>query len=151
MRGGNRATAQAKAIELLTRREHSQGELRVKLRDRGFAAEEVDTAITDLADQGFQSDDRFLESFVEGRAARGQGPLKIAAELRTRGVTGARVQEVLDPHAQRWRDLACTVRARRFGAAVPVDAKGRAAVMRFLAQRGFDGDQIRAALRTASE
>ncbi len=141
-----RGTARSKALELLARREHSQRELHTKLRSKGFAGDEIEGAVTELSEQGLQSDDRFLELFVEGRAARGQGPLKIAAELRSRGITGEQVNLVLEPRAERWCDLACTVRDRRFGASLSGDAKQRAAEMRFLAQRGFDGDQIRAAL-----
>ncbi len=151
MRGKERATAHTKAVELLARREHSQGELRAKLRGRGYTSGDVEEAVTELADQGLQSDDRFLESFVAARAARGHGPLKIAAELRARGVVGERVQEVLEPHAERWNELARTVREKRFGVDAPQDPKGRISAMRFLAQRGFDGDQIRAAFSASAE
>ncbi|CAK0738705.1 Regulatory protein RecX [Gammaproteobacteria bacterium] len=151
MSAEDRAAAHTKALELLARREHSRGELRTKLRTRGFSAEDAETAIADLADKGFQSDDRFLEAFVEGRAARGQGPLKIAAELRTRGVTGETVESTIDTSAQRWRDSAYTVRKRRFGVEPPTDARERAAQMRFLAQRGFNSEQIRAAFTVTDE
>jgi len=144
-------TARAKALELLARREHSRGELRVKLRTRGFSAGEVETAIEDLAHQELQSDNRFLESFVEGRVARGQGPIKIAAELRARKVTGETVTATLDSHAQRWSDLARTSRERRFGSDPPADAKERATQMRFLAQRGFTSEQTRAAFMISKE
>lgn len=137
--------ARTKALDLLARREHSRKELRVKLRSRGFDSDEVDAVVEGLADQGLQSDDRFLESFVEARIARGQGPLKIAAELRTRGVSGAIVTATLDLHAQRWNDLARTLRERRFGLALPAEDKERATQMRFLAQRGFTNGQARAA------
>lgn len=142
------SAARGKALGLLARREHSQKELRVKLRSRGFATDEVETAIADLADQGLQSDERFLEAFVEGRAARGQGPLKIAAELRARGVVGEAVTSILDPHAPRWCELAVTVRAKRFGSP-SIEPRERAAQMRFLTQRGFTSDQIRAALASS--
>ncbi|CAK0750205.1 Regulatory protein RecX [Gammaproteobacteria bacterium] len=141
----DRASARAKALELLTRREHSRRELHIKLRTRGFSAKDAETAVECLADQGLQSDDRFLESFVEGRATRGQGPLKIAAELRLRGLTGERVTTALNFHAERWRDLACSVRVRRFGILPPADNRDRAAQMRFLVQRGFTSEQIQAA------
>jgi regulatory protein len=140
-----RGVARTKALDLLARREHSQGELRTKLHARGFAAAEVEAVITNLASAGLQSDSRFLESFVEGHARRGQGPLKIAAELRVRGVTGEAVEAALEPHAQRWYDLARMVRERRFGASLPADARERAAQVRFLTQRGFNSEQVRAA------
>jgi regulatory protein len=140
-----RATARTKALELLARREHSRKELRVKLRGRGFDSDEVNTVVEGLADQGLQSDDRFLELFVEARVARGQGPLKIAAELRARGVNGSIVTAALDSKGQRWIDLARTLRERRFGSGLPTEIKERATQIRFLAQRGFTSEQTRAA------
>jgi len=134
-----------KAIELLTRREHSQGELRNKLFRRGFAINEVNTVIENLANQGLQNDERFLESFVASRAARGQGPLKIAAELRSRGITQEQLLTVIDYHDPQWQNSACKVRQRRFGT-LPKDYQKRMAQARFLAQRGFTSDQIKAAL-----
>jgi len=147
----DRAAARAKALELLARREHSQEELRTKLRTRGFSSEDAETAITDLADKGFQSDDRFLELFVAGRVARGQGPIKIAAELRARGLTGEMVESTLNSRAERWCDLAYTVRKRRFGLDPPMDTQERSAQMRFLAQRGFNSEQVRAAFRIVDD
>ena len=44
------------------------------------------------------SDARFAESFVRVRSERGQGPLRIRAELRERGVTDVLVDEVLTDH-----------------------------------------------------
>ena len=138
-----------KAIEWLARREHSQLELRNKLRARGFSKEEIEPALTHLIAKGFQSDDRFLESFVAGRTARGHGPIAIEAELRLRGISGEAVYTILSAPKCAWIDLARFVRIKRFGADLPKDTREQMAQMRFLAQRGFTHEQIRLALQTA--
>lgn len=139
-----------KAVKLLTRREHSRSELRSKLLRYGFSSTAVDTAIAELANQNIQNDERFLENFVEAHISRGQGPLKIAAQLRSHGITREKILTILDEHAALWQESAIQVRERRFGTALPVDSKNRIAQGRFLAQRGFTTKQIRSALSICS-
>jgi len=135
-----------KALELLARREHSQGELRNKLHTRGFNATEIDPTLTELAAQGLQSDERFIEAFIASRMARGHGPIKIIAELRARGIAGDQITPLIEINGQQWQEIACTARHRRFGNKLPLNPQERATQMRFLARRGFTNAQICAAL-----
>lgn len=124
----------------LARREHAAGELRLKLERRGFDPQVVGTVVSDLAARGFQDDARFVESFVNGRIGKGQGPVKIAHALRERGVT-ADLETATD-----WKVLATEVRQRKFGSKTPGNWNERSRQARFLQQRGFTGEQVRAAL-----
>ncbi len=47
---------------------------------------------------------------------------------------------------QDWSALALEVRRKKFGEIEPVDLKDKARQMRFLQYRGFESDQVRAAL-----
>jgi len=77
--------ARKKAMDLLARREHARGELERKLAAAGFDADIAADVLQRLADEGLQSDRRFVESFVQSRINQGKGPLRIHADLGQRG------------------------------------------------------------------
>jgi regulatory protein len=134
------------ALKLLARREHSGQELRRKLRAKGYAPGQVDAVTDALACEGLLSDERFVESYVQGRVRRGWGPLRIRAELGERGVEGELLNAYVDVNDGRWAEAVRTVRARRFGTAEPRDFRNRARQMRFLQTRGFTTEQIKHAM-----
>lgn len=128
---------------MLTRREHAAAELAGKLRERGFAADEVDAEIERLAAAGLQSDERFAESYVNSRLERGDGPLRLRAGLRERGIDDILIERMLEPLSDGWEQRAREVATRRFGAGAPADWKERAKRARFLQGRGFPADIVR--------
>ena len=130
-------------MELLARREHSLAELRAKLAARGFAADEVEDALGRLAREGLADEARFCEAFIAARIRKGQGPIRIRAELGERGIDGATIEAAL-AGTHDWPALAREVRARRFGAGPPQDYRDRARQSRFLEYRGFTSEQVRA-------
>jgi regulatory protein len=154
-RPSNSSTADAKAVEaaavrLLARREHSTEELRRKLLTKGYPAETIGPVIEKLAGKRLVSDERFVASFVHHHARRGQGPVRIRAELRQQGIPDSHVEEALRSADIDWAQLAREVRRRRFGATAPRALGERAKQARFLQYRGFDAEQLRAAFRDES-
>jgi len=136
----------AAALRLLARREHSAQELRGKLTGRGYPGTLAEQVIEALHRENALSDDRFAESYARARFERGLGPLRIAAELRERGVAAALIETALAYADFDWVASALRQRHKRFGTAIPADFSERARQMRFLQQRGFSGDQIRRSL-----
>jgi len=139
-------TVRAAAVRLLGRREHSTRELRAKLIGKGHPAAIVDGVIHGLAAKKLVSDERFVSSFVHHHAMRGQGPIRIRAELRQQGLADAAIDAELERSGFQWPTLAGQVLRRKFGAGRPRSLSERAKRMRFLQYRGFSTDQIRAAL-----
>jgi regulatory protein len=133
------------ALGLLARRDHATHELERKLMERGFDVAAITPVLAELAAEHFLDDERYVEHFVAYHAARGQGPMRIAAELRQVGIPAESVDRQLGAIAD-WRERARTVRRKKFGAGLPKDFKGRARQARFLEYRGFLADHIRAAL-----
>ncbi|WP_447553866.1 regulatory protein RecX [Vreelandella sp. EE22] len=150
MFGNESATPRGVAIGLLARREYSRAELYEKLARKEFDADDIQACLDALEEQGLQSDVRFAESFVRSRILRGQGPVRIKAELRTRGIAQdtllAAMALVEEQEAVDWFELAAQTFHRRFNAGVSLTPKERARHERFLANRGFNFDQIRYAL-----
>ncbi len=129
-------------MDLLARREHSLAELREKLAARDFSPADIDAALADLSREGLADEVRFVEAFVASRIRKGQGPIRIRAELVQRGVDGEIIAQYL-ANACDWPALARDVRAKRFGASPPKDFRDRARQSRFLEYRGFTVEQVR--------
>ncbi|MBW5799293.1 regulatory protein RecX [Halomonas elongata] len=150
MRETAESTPRDDAIRLLARREYARGELRERLAAKGHAAEDVEACLLELEEQGLQSDARFAESFLRSRVARGQGPIKLRAELGRRGIDDDIARQAFAELAAEvdWFELAAEVLARRFTGPGETPRE-RARRERFLAGRGFDFEQLRHALTHA--
>ncbi len=88
-------------LSLLARREHSGKELRQKL-GRRFAESLVDEVVTSLDQNGLLSDERFAETLIHSRRAKGYGPRYIAQDLSQKGISKELIQELLDERDSDW-------------------------------------------------
>ena len=110
-------------------------ELARKLRQAGHAEQDVELLLDELSQRGWLSDQRFAESYVQQKQQR-FGNLKLAHELRSRGVQESDIKQVLAAANQTELERAREVWNKRFGAP-PADAQEKAKQMRFLQSRGF--------------
>lgn len=143
--------AEVAAVRLLARREHGTQELKRKLVAKGHESAAVEKALEKLGAKRLVSDDRFVSSFVRHHAQRGQGPVRIRAELRQQGIDEELAAQALAQADSDWVGLAAEVRQRKYGRRLPTEPSERAKQARFLQYRGFNADQIRAALLAESE
>ena len=137
--------ARAAALDALSRRDHAAEELRRKLHEKGYDAAVVAPLLDALRDQKLLDDRRYTENFVAYHAARGQGPLRVRAELRRHGLQGILVEECLDAFPD-WVAQLRSARHKKFGAKLPDSLTERQRQVRFLNYRGFTSAQIRTAL-----
>ena len=136
----------SRALAMLTRREHSQFELREKLTELGAESFVIDTILDELTTQNWQNDRRFTEVFIRYSARKGQGLLNIRQELKQRGITDKEmVEDLLAEHD--WFDLAQQTRSKKFGEELPTERKEQARQLRFLQYRGFSSEQFWAAIQ----
>ena len=124
------------ALKMLMRREHSKLELFNKLKLKGYDDEIIDSAITQLTEQNYQSDERFAEAFILMRFNQGKGPVRIASELKLRGISSFNLSDF------DWFKSAKEIRKKKFGDLTSSDFKEQAKQKRFLQSRGFSLDQI---------
>ncbi len=143
---GDPQAARLAALKLLNRRDYGVRELGEHLVARGFERPTADTAVQALVTERLVDDARFAEHFVAYHANRGQGPVKIAHRLREAGVTGEQIAAAVDAGDAGWRERCAAARRRRFGAKAPASWAERGRQARFLSQRGFSAEQIRAAI-----
>ena len=136
-------SAYDKALGLLARREHSRRELKTKLRQDGYEGEETIAAIDKLGEQHYQDDDRFGEVLLRSRITQGYGPMRLRMELKTHGLSDARIRELLDTAEVDWDASAATQLRRRYGKAGVADPAERTRRAQFLLRRGFAAATVR--------
>ena len=57
-------------VNLLSRREYSEFELRNKMQEKNFSEEEIDEALSRCQAKNWQSDRRFSENYLNSRAKK---------------------------------------------------------------------------------
>ena len=131
-------------LRLLACREHSRKELLNKLLVKGFGKDEILAVIEELAQQGWQSDSRYAESYARHRIQKGYGPIAVAYELRQNGVDAVNLEDIVQNTAGSWMELLEQVYAKKYGNDLLMDRNEWAKRSRFLMQRGFSGAMISA-------
>ena len=139
-------SALAGAMRLLAAREHSQHELRRKLAQKGHEVADIEEAIEQLGAQNLQSDERFVESFVNSYRERGKGPKRIRLELQQHQLTAELIETYLNERDEIWKASAVQVKLKKFGDEPANDYPQQMKQAKFLEYRGFTHEQISAAL-----
>jgi regulatory protein len=137
--------ARVAALDALGRRDYAAEELRRKLLDKGYDSIVVGPVLDALRTEKLLDDRRYAENFVAYHAARGQGPVRVRADLRKSGLSEPLIGECLDAYPD-WLAQLRKARQKKFGAALPDDYADKQRQSRFLAYRGFTNAQIRTAL-----
>ena len=130
-------------MALLARREHSTREIERKLGIREFGPEAVAQAISQMQQEGLQSDRRFTDSYIHSRIEKGYGPVRIALELRDKGIADELIEEFLTAREADWPACITRVLEKKFGPARPGNFREQARQAKFLQYRGFSSEQIR--------
>ena len=140
-------SAYEKALGLLSRREHSARELKAKLAQRGFDADENAAALERLQSKDFQNDARFGEMLIRTRIESGYGPRWIIAELKTHGITESKARDLIDAAEPDWLSIVRNQLRRRYGGKPAANLAERVKRANFLLRRGFDAATVQSATR----
>ena len=140
----NAADLRERTLRLLARRERSRFELARKLEQTGFAASDVHLLLDEFEEKNWLSDRRFAESYVADHRTRA-GSVKLAYDLRQRGVRDDVIEAVLGDNRDSETERARDVWKKKFGAP-PADAAEKAKQIRFMQSRGFTPEVIRRAI-----
>jgi regulatory protein len=145
----NEAQVRDLAMGYLARREYGIEELRRKLLQRGAESGMTEQVVGVLADENLVSDQRFSEMYVRTRIRSLYGPMKIKAELRSRGISDRQISLALPSGQETWFDIASQWAAKRVRG--ELDYAARAKVYRSLMNRGFTHEQASVALDHAQQ
>jgi len=147
----HKISAKQAAIGYLSRRDHAEVELRIKLQGKHYAQDEIDSVITDCLERGWLNDHRYASLIVRNSIGKGLGELRLQAELRNKGVSEAIINQVFDECDVDWFEHAKDVALRKFGISDADTLKEKAKRYRFMEYRGFDSDQISYALNISDD
>lgn len=137
-----------RALRYLARREHSRAELTRKLVYTGFLLDEVAVLLDEFESRKWLSDRRFCESYVADHRANA-GSVKLAYDLRQRGVGDSIIDSVLNNNRDSELNRAREVWRKKFGSA-PADTAEKGRQIRFLQSRGFTSEVIRRVMTDGS-
>lgn len=138
------ADLRERALRLLARREHSRVELARKLEQAGFVASDIHSLLDEFEKKNWLSDRRFAESYVADHRTKA-GSIKLAYELRQRGVPDTIIEAVISDNRDSELVRAREIWRKKFDAA-PENAAETARQMRFMQSRGFTSEVIRKTL-----
>jgi regulatory protein len=133
------------ALDFLARRDRASGDLHRKLVGKGYDPATAGAVVERLCNEKLIDDRRYVENFVSFHAARGQGPIRVRAELRQLGLEGEIVESAVSSYPD-WMGQLRAAHQKKFGTQRPSHYADRQRQARFLGYRGFTGAQIRLAL-----
>jgi len=138
-------SATARAVDLLSRRDHARAELRRKLLRKGHSPDETRAAIARVEELGLHDEEHSCRALARSFAVhRGYGPIKVRGRLKEKGFERALVDRAVDELDVDWAVL-CRNSAKKRA------HKGRKAVLRFLSTRGFPPTMARCAAEEVAE
>jgi regulatory protein len=145
-----------RALNLLTRRDHTAVELQRKLLSRGFSAESIAELLEQLTGKGYLDDRRFAERWTEAAIRNGRGyGLRILQELQKRGVPRETAAEAVAHAAAEYpeHDSLAAIVSKRFSTFSPATAplKEKQRVYSYLQRRGFSIRAITGFFNTREE
>ena len=126
-----------KALDLVSRREHSRYELWQKLKNRfPESLPIVEEALDKLAANNILNDERFAEMYLHSRARKGFGPKKIEMELFSKKVDSSLIINCVDAYKD-WKKNAENELQRKFKGITSTDYQTKMKQKQFLFNRGF--------------
>jgi regulatory protein len=141
-------SARPAAVTLLSRRDYTAAEIRERLADKGFAAEDIDTAVRDLETAGAIDDRRVAAAHVRTAiGVKGRGRRRIEQELMARGVSRDVARAALAESSPDDEAAAIARFLARRRLPVRLDEGARRRLVQQLLRRGFSMGAITEGLR----
>jgi regulatory protein len=129
------------AVRLLATRDRSEQEVRARLAAGGIAATRIEQTVRRLRRLHYLDEARFAIAAAQRARDRGYGSARVRAELTSRGVAAALIEDIVAATFAQEHDLARHVLAARFPN-VSETAAERAKAGRFLLRRGFPEEVV---------
>lgn len=146
---------QTKIYKYCAYQERSTQEVKIKLNELGANQEEIDWLIADLQQENFLNERRFAATMIRGKfSIKRWGKNKIKATLREKGIDGGLFDRIWQQEIDH-KDYLNTLRYwidRKKEEYQDLDTReGKARLVRFLLQKGFENQWIYPILREELE
>ena len=131
-----------KALDLVSRREHSRHELMQKL-DKRYpnTTPIIEDVLDKLETNKILDDERFAEMYLNSRARKGFGPKKIEMELHSKKVDSFLISNAVEAY-ESWLENAQRELKKKFKDQKPTDYQSKIKQKQFLFTRGFSSPII---------
>ena len=131
-----------KALDLVSRREHSRHELMQKL-DKRYpnSTPIIEDVLDKLEANKILDDERFAEMYLNSRARKGFGPKKIEMELHSKKVDSFFSSDAVEAY-ESWLENAQRELKKKFKDQKPTDYQSKMKQKQFLFTRGFSSPII---------
>jgi regulatory protein len=130
------------ALNMLSRRDHSEAEVRRRLSAKGFSLDTGDEVIARLREAGYLNDRRFSRAYAESAIRNGRGyGFRLRLDLSRRGVDEEIIADAMDEVGAEYDEIATLtgLMARKFAGFDPREADDRLKrrVVGYFQRRGF--------------
>lgn len=143
------AACRQSALQLLSRRDHSEYELQQKLALKGHQTEVIGEVVKYCLELGYLSDVRYAASQARQMVHKGYGEQRLRQQLKEKRVAEDVIEQVLAEQTIDWFELAKEVAHKKFKSGISLERSQYAKQVRYLQYRGFGFDQIRYALQAS--
>lgn len=137
-------SAFAKALKLLTRRDHCQYELTQKLAV-DYPEDEISEAVARCLQENWLNDVRFAESYIRYRSSSGYGLARITQELKLKGVDAESLSTAVELVEVDWKSVLYRLIERKYSPALT--AAELMKLQAYFMRKGFPLDLIRQCLK----
>lgn len=138
------SVALAYVVNLLSRREYSEYELRCKMQEKAFDEEIINAVIAHCQQKNWQNDKRFAENYLHFRSQRGYGINRIKQELRQlKGIRTEVVNQAIAESEIDWSERALCLLNKKFPDYQSVqDHKSKQKIWRYMLSHGFNTEDF---------
>lgn len=130
-----------KAIDYLSRRLHSEKEIRNKLKIKGYRPLVIDNTIAKLKEYGYLSDENFTAWVVE--CSGGKSKKEIEYSLQTKGISKELANKYLSLISTDDEKMNCENLAKKYMRGKEAEEKNLAKLYAYLSRKGYDGEVVK--------
>ena len=130
-----------KALDIISRREHSEKEVTSKLLKKFNEPDLIATTLSRLKDNNLVNDERYAEMYTQIRKRKGFGPKRIKYELSSKGIDDYLSSVVIEDEGG-WQEAAKNAFNKKFKKGIASEYKDKAKQKNFLQNRGFTFQEI---------
>lgn len=142
------STVRNQMIGYLSRREHSEYELKNKLLQKGGCNDTVEKALAFAKEHGLQSDERFSHVKARDLARRGFGSTRVRLELKSHNIHSDIIEAALVQPDIDWFEVAFRYVEKKYARKSFDKSADYQKMKARLIQRGFNYDQIKYAFES---
>jgi regulatory protein len=148
----NLSKARNKALDIISRRDICERELKNKLRDKGYDEMITDIVIDELSALGYIDDYEYALKFIEEAIhLKSNGRIKIKYDLSKKGVSEDIIRKALSEFDEDPAEMIAEIISSRYSGVDLNDFKNKQKITRYLAGRGYDFSEINEGIRRAKE